>query len=155
VNTSLSQTHDGITITLYYDTKNPRPQDWIYRIQGTKGIYSGSLNKIYLEDISPKPDQWEAIDKYQEKYDHPLWKKYGTIAESSGHGGGDYLCFRDFVLAIRDRAQTPIDVYDTASWSIITKLTEESVAGKSRPIDFPDYTKGKWQTRKPATIEKI
>ena len=78
VNTSLIQTSDGITVTLYYDTKNPRPADWIYRIQGTKGIYSGTLNKIYLEDISPKPHAWEAIDKYQEKYDHPLWKKYGT-----------------------------------------------------------------------------
>jgi predicted dehydrogenase len=155
VNTSLIQTHDGITITLYYDTKNPRPQDWIYRIQGTKGIYSGTLNKIYLEDISPKPDQWEPIDKYQEKYEHPLWKKYGLVAESSGHGGGDYLCFRDFVQAIRNQVQTPIDVYDTVTWSIITKLTEESVANKSRPVDFPDYTRGKWQTRKPATIDEI
>jgi predicted dehydrogenase len=154
VNTSLIQTHEGITVTLYYDTKNPRPQDWIYRIQGTKGIYSGTLNKIYLEDVSPKPDTWEDIEKYQEKYDHPLWKKYGKIAESSGHGGGDYLCFRDFVLAIRNRTQTPIDVYDTATWSIITKLSAESVAGKSRPVDFPDYTKGKWQTASPIIIEK-
>lgn len=154
VNTSLIQTHDGITVTLYYDTKNPRPPDWIYRIQGTKGIYSGTLNKIYLEDISPKPHEWEAIDKYQEQYDHPLWKKFGAIAESSGHGGGDYICFRDFAEAIRNGSDTPIDVYDTATWSIITKLTEESVAGKSRPVDFPDYTNGKWQTRKPIMIEK-
>jgi predicted dehydrogenase len=154
VNTSLIQTHDGITVTLYYDTKNPRPPDWIYRIQGTKGIYSGTLNKIYLEDISPKPHEWEAIDKYQEQYDHPLWKKFGAIAESSGHGGGDYICFRDFAEAIRNGTDTPIDVYDTATWSIITKLTEESVAGKSRPVDFPDYTNGKWQTRKPIMIEK-
>jgi predicted dehydrogenase len=154
VNTSLIQTHDGITVTLYYDTKNPRPPDWIYRIQGTKGIYSGTLNKIYLEDISPKPHEWEAIDKYQEQYDHPLWKKFGAIAESSGHGGGDYICFRDFAEAIRNGSDTPIDVYDTATWSIITKLTSESVAGKSRPVDFPDYTNGKWQTRKPIAIEK-
>ena len=153
VNTSLIQTSNGITVTLYYDTKNPRPADWIYRIQGTKGIYSGTLNKIYLEDISPKPHEWEAIDKYQEKYDHPLWKKYGAIAESSGHGGGDYLCFRDFTEAIRNGTDTPIDVYDTATWSIITKLTEESVAGKSKPVDFPDYTRGKWQSRKPEIIK--
>ena len=152
VNTSLIQTSNGITVTLYYDTKNPRPADWIYRIQGTKGIYSGTLNKIYLEDLSPKPHEWEAIDTYQAKYDHPLWKKYGAIAESSGHGGGDYLCFRDFAEAIRNGTDTPIDVYDTATWSIITKLTEESVAGKSRPVDFPDYTRGKWQSRKPEII---
>ncbi len=154
VNTSLIQTNNGITITLYYDPQTPRPVDFIYRIQGTKGIYSGTLNKIYLEDISPKSHQWEEIDRYMEQYDHPLWKKYGTIAKSSGHGGSDYLCFRDFVQAIRNRAPVPIDVYDAATWSIITKLTEESVANKSRPVDFPDFTRGQWQTRKPITIEK-
>jgi predicted dehydrogenase len=152
VNTSLIRTNDGITVTLYYDTKNPRPMDWIYRIQGTKGIYSGTLNKIYLEDVSPKPDAWEEIDKYREKYDHPLWKKYGDKAESSGHGGSDYLCFRDFAEAVRAGSETPIDVYDTVTWSIITKLTEESVANKSRPVDFPDFTKGKWLSRKPVVI---
>lgn len=152
VNTSLIRTHDGITVTLYYDTMNPRPADWIYRIQGTKGIYSGTLNQIYLEDISPKYEQWEAIDTYQKEYEHPLWKEFGSIASASGHGGGDYLCFRDFVEAVRHRTDTPIDVYDTVTWSIITKLTEESVANRSRPVDFPDYTKGQWLTRKPLAI---
>ena len=149
VNTSLIQTHDGITVTLYYDTKNPRPVDWIYRIQGTKGIYSGTLNKIYLEESSPKPHQWEEIEGYQEKYDHPLWRKYGQLATDSGHGGGDYLCFLDFVEAVRKGVETPIDVYDTVTWSIITKLTNESVSNRSRPVDFPDFTRGRWQTRTP------
>lgn len=153
VNTSLIQTHNGITITLYYDTKNPRPMDWIYRIQGTKGIYSGSLNKIYLEDKSPVPHQWEEIDNYAAKYEHPLWKQYGEKARETGHGGSDYLCMLDFVQAIRNGTDTPIDVYDTASWSIITKLTEESVASKSRPVDFPDFTRGNWQVRKPVKFE--
>jgi predicted dehydrogenase len=152
VNTSLIRTHNGITVTIYHDSKNPRPQDFIYRIQGTKGIYMGTLNKIYLEDISPKADTWEEIDKYQEKYDQPLWKKYGQIAESTGHGGGDYLCMKDFVEAVRKGEETPIDVYDTVTWSIITKISAESCAGKSRPVDFPDFTKGKWQTRVPIKI---
>ena len=155
VNTSLIQTHDGITVTLYYDTSTPRPFDCIYRIQGTKGIYSGTLDKIYLEDFAPKADQWEEIDAYQEKYDHPLWKKYGSIAAASGHGGGDYLCFRDFVQAIRNRTETPIDVYDTATWAIISELSQQSVAGRSRLVDFPDFTRGKWQTRKPIIIEEV
>lgn len=154
VNTSLIQTHDGITITLYYDTKNPRPADWIYRVQGTKGIYSGTLNRIYLEDVSPVPHQWEEIKSYQEKYEHPLWQKYGEISKKSGHEGSDYMCFLDFVQAIRNGSDTPIDVYDTVTWSIITKLTEESANQKSRPVDFPDFTRSKWQSRKPLTIEQ-
>lgn len=155
VNTTLIQTHEGITVTLYYDTKTPRPVDWIYRIQGTKGIYSGTLDKIYLEDSGSKPHQWEDIDEYREKYEHPLWKKYGSIASDSGHGGSDYLCFTDFVRAILNGTDTPIDVYDTVTWSIITKLTQESVSAKSRPVDFPDFTRGQWQARKPRKIEEI
>ncbi len=149
VNTSLIQTNNGITITLYYDPQTPRPQDFIYRIQGTKGIYSGTLDKIYLEDVSPLPHQWEETDPYMEQYEDPMWRKFGDIAKSTGHGGSDYFCLRDFVHAIRHRTEVPIDVYDAATWSIITTLTEESVDNKSKPVDFPDFTRGKWKTRSP------
>lgn len=152
VNCTLIQTASGISVTLYYDSLSPRPADFIYRIQGTNGIYSGTLNKIYLEDTSPVPHQWEDIEKYMQKYDHPLWKKYGDIASKTGHGGSDYLCMRDFVQAIRHKREVPIDVYDAATWSIITKLTEDSVLNKSRPVDFPDFTRSKWRERKPLPI---
>jgi len=152
VNTSLIQTNNGITITLYYDSMSPRPVDFIYRIQGTKGIYSGTLNKIYLEGVSPREHAWEEIENYTEKYDHPLWKKFGAVAEQSGHGGSDYLCFRAFVESIRNRTEAPVDVYDAATWSIITKLSEDSVLNRSRAVDFPDFTRGRWQSRKPLAI---
>ncbi len=154
VNCSLIQTASGITVTLYYDSLSPRPADMIYRIQGTKGIFSGTLDKLFLEDLSPKSHEWEGIEKYQEKYDHPLWKQFGDTARKTGHGGSDYLCMRDFVEAIRNRTEFPIDVYDAATWSIITALTEESATHRSRPVEFPDFTRGKWQTRKPAVISE-
>jgi hypothetical protein len=155
VNCTLIQTARGITVTLYYDSLSPRPIDFIWRIQGTEGIYSGTLNKIFLEDKSPRSHQWEDIDKYEEQYDHPLWKKFGDVAIKTGHGGGDYLILRDLVMALRNRTAVPIDVYDAATWSIITKLTEESVTNKSRAMDFPDFTRGEWQTRKPLPFEKV
>jgi hypothetical protein len=43
-------------------------------------------------------------------------------------------------------------VYDAATWSVISPLSERSVAGKSRPVDFPDFTRGKWKTTPPVTI---
>lgn len=155
VNCSLIQTSMGITVTLYYDSLSPRPVDFIYRIQGTRGIYSGTLNKIYLEDLSPKSGQWEDTDKYLEKFDHPLWRKFGDLAIQTGHGGSDYLCMREFVEAIRNRTEFPIDVYDAATWSIITALTEESVLNRSRPVDFPDFTRGLWKTRVPTKMEGV
>jgi hypothetical protein len=58
-----------------------------------------------------------------------------------------------FVKAVRNKTQTPIDVYDTATWSVITPLTEKSVASKSTPVDFPDFTRGKWKNPRPLVIE--
>ena len=154
VNTTLIKTNKGITITLYYDTQTPRPVDFIWRVQGTGGIYSGTLDKIHLEGRSPS-HQWEDSKAYSQEYDHPSWKKYGDTIMQFGHGGSDYLCMLDFAKAVRNRTQVPIDIYDGVTWSIITDLTQKSVEKKSRAIDFPDFTKGQWQNWKPKVIEAI
>ena len=30
---------------------------------------------------------WESDKEYMKEYDHPLWKKYESLAEGAGHGG--------------------------------------------------------------------
>ncbi len=152
VNTTLIRTENGVTVTLYHDTQLPRPYDLILRVQGTEGIYSGTLDKIYIEDRSPKPHTWEDIEPYYEKFEHPIWKDLGPTARNYGHGGGDYITLHQFVKAVRNRTQTPIDVYDTAVWSVITPLSETSVATKSAPVDVPDFTRGKWKAVRPIEI---
>ncbi|MFN7925291.1 MAG: Gfo/Idh/MocA family oxidoreductase [Bryobacteraceae bacterium] len=149
VNTSLIQTARGRTVTLYFDTISPRPYDLILRVQGTKGIYSGTLNKIYVEGRSPKKDDWEDFEPYQREFDHPLWKDLEARAAKHGHGGADFLEIYRFVEAAREKKQTPIDVYDTAAWSAVFPLSIQSVAAGSGPVEFPDFTRGKWQSRKP------
>jgi hypothetical protein len=42
-----------------------------------------------------------------------------------------------------------IDVYDAVAWSAPGPLSEASIVAGSAPQKFPDFTKGKWQTRKP------
>jgi hypothetical protein len=153
VNTSLIMLENGETVTLYHDTQLPRPYDLIYRIQGTDGIYSGTLDKIYIEGRSPKLHTWEDPETYYARYEHALWKKLGPIAKQYAHGGSDYIELDQFVHAVRNRTQTPIDVYDAAAWSVITPLTEESVANRSRAVDFPDFTRGKWKN--PRKIEFV
>jgi len=153
INTTLIRTAKGRTITLYHDTNTPRPYDPIHRVQGTKGIYSESLKKIYIEGRSPTEHGWEDITSYETEYDHPMWRRHLAVAEGSGHGGMDGLCRLDFIKAVRKKTQTPIDVYDSVTWSVIIPLSIESVANKSRPVDFPDFTRGKWKTNKPIPIE--
>jgi hypothetical protein len=53
------------------------------------------------------------------------------------------------VECVKRRIPTPIDVYDTVSWVVITPLTEHSIAQGSEPVEFPDFTMGQWMRRKP------
>ena len=39
-----------------------------------------------------------------------------------------------------------MNVYDAAALSAVTDLSERSVAYRSRPMDFPDFTRGGWET---------
>ena len=41
------------------------------------------------------------------------------------------------------------DVYDAALWSVVSPLSEWSVANRSAPIDVPDFTCGSWRTNEP------
>ncbi len=152
INTTLIRTHNGLTVTLYHDTQTPRPYDLIFRVQGTNGLYSGTLNKIYIEGRSPKKDQWEDIAEYEKQYEHPMWKELGDVARNYGHGGGDYIEMHQFIKAVKNQTQTPQDVYDAATWSVISALSEQSVANRGRSVDFPDFTRGKWMNTPPIAI---
>jgi len=45
----------------------------------------------------------------------------------------------------------PIDIYDTAIMMSITALSEESIAKGGAPVMVPDFTRGKYLTRKAIT----
>ncbi len=151
INTTLMRTHNGCTVVLYYDTQAPRPYDLGFRVQGTKGLYQMARNSIYVEGRSPL-EKWESIENYRGKYEHPLWKELGEAAQVHGHGGSDYLTLYRFIEAVRNQTQPEQDVYDAATWSVISPLSEMSVAKGGAPVDFPDFTRGKWKSRAPLGI---
>lgn len=95
-----------------------------------------------------KKHQWESAEAYLKQNDHPLWQKYSAQADSAGHGGMDWFVLNAFIETVKAKATPPIDTYDTATWSAISPLSEKSIAKKSAPILIPDFTKGKWKTRK-------
>ena len=70
-----------------------------------------------------------------------------------GHGGMDFLMDWRLIDCLRNGLPLDQNVYDAASWSVITPLTEWSVANRSGSIDIPDFTSGSWQTNAPVDIE--
>jgi predicted dehydrogenase len=151
VNVSLIRTVKGKTIYLAHNCDDPRPYSRINLVQGTRGLVSGYPDRIHIEGRSPK-DQWEPLDKYRDEFEHPLWRAEIVRTETGGHGGMDVLEVTRLIAALRAGVAPDLDVYDGAAWSVVCALTERSVAERSRPIDFPDFTRGRWRTSTPFDI---
>ncbi len=144
----------GQTITLTLDTTLPRAYSRGFKVQGTKGMYMEDNRSIFIDGEHNKydfnwKDQWNNVENYREKYDHPMWKKYLAEGVKGGHDGMDWLVFTEFFNAIKNDKPLPIDIYDMASWLIISLLSEQSIAMGGQPVSIPDFTNGKWLTRKP------
>jgi predicted dehydrogenase len=146
--TTMLRTSNGETVTLFHDTNLPRPYSLGFRVQGTRGLWMDVNKSLYIEGKS-KPHQWEAAEPYLKEYDHPLWKKYEQSATGAGHGGMDFFLLNAFIECAKRNAPAVIDVYDAATWMAITPLSEASIAMGSQPVDFPDFTRGRWMARKP------
>lgn len=146
--TTMIKTANEETILLQHDTSLPRPYSLGFRVQGTKGLWMDVNHSIYLEGISKEDDRWEDAKAYLDKYDHPLWKRYENDTKGAGHGGMDFFVLHQFVEAIKQHKKTPLDVYDAASWTAISPLSEASIAKDGKNMEFPDFTKGTWKHRK-------
>ena len=64
----------------------------------------------------------------------------------------DWLVCRAFIESVKNGVNTPIDAYDTVTWMAVGALSEESIKNGGAPVAFPDFTRGKWQSREP--VEK-
>jgi predicted dehydrogenase len=146
--TTMIKCANGESILLQHDTNLPRPYSLGFRVQGTKGIWMDVNNGIYIEGQSKKSHQWDDAKEWLDKYDHPLWKKYGNDAAGAGHGGMDWFVLNAFVEAVKRKTNTPQDVYDAVAWSAITPLSETSIRLGGETVEFPDFTGGKWMYRK-------
>ena len=84
--------------------------------------------------------------EWLKEYDHPLWKEIGSKAAGAGHGGMDFLEDWRLIKCLNEGTATDMNVYDAASISAVVGLSVESVAKKSQPVSFPDFTRGRWKS---------
>ena len=145
--TTVIRTVNGESIIVSHDTNSPRPYSLGFRVQGTEGIWMDLNRSLYIEGVSPKAHRWEDAQPYLDKCDHPLWKRYADEATGAGHGGMDFFVIHAFVKSIKEGVNTPLDAYDAAAWSAISPLSEQSIAMGNAPMEFPDFTRGRWMNR--------
>jgi hypothetical protein len=164
VNTSLIQTAKGRTVLLQHDVVSPRPYSRINMVSGTLGTFADYPARIFFDDESPlapprkkgEDEDWAPVEQdpgkrkaggLEDRYEDPLWKKLAKIAETSGHGGMDYVMSWRLVQCMREGLPPDMDVYDAAAWSAPAALSELSVSRGSAPVEFPDFTRGRWEKR--------
>jgi hypothetical protein len=151
VNVSLIKTVNGRTIYVAHDTNLPRPYSRIDLVQGTKGIFQGYPDRVYLEGRSPA-HRWQQASEYLDEFDHPLWKDIADRAAGAGHGGMDYMEDYRLVKCLREGLPTDMNVYDAAALSSLVGTTVHSVSRRSRPVNIPDFTRGRWRTHPPLEL---
>ena len=147
----------GETISLTLDTTLPKYYSREFTVRGTKGHVNQEAEMIAIEgecDTHEYLGNCRNTEKYSE-YIPEVWKTLSAEAKEAGHGGMDYIEFKEFFKAILDDREMPIDVYDAASWMCITALSEASVAQGGLVQTIPDFTCGKWLLRKPCDVMEL
>ncbi len=170
VNSTLLRTVNGLTIILKHDTDLPRPYSRAHLVQGVRGIVRRHPDFVVSLERNVQDQSWEPGAKFLAEHEHPLWKQalerewrksgHATEPVPSGEAAtplstaitGDFLEDLRLIQALQTGAPPDFDVYDAATWSVVGALSEQSVADRSRPMDIPDFTKGKWKTNPPVKI---
>lgn len=148
--TTIIKCQNGETITINLDTCMARYYSRAFLVEGTKGLICEENLSVYLENDFPEEcwewkDNFNNIEKYYEKYDHPYWRERSQCKD--GHDDIDVLVFDEFFKALDEGKEMPIDVYDMATWMSIGVLSEQSMQ-IGQQVPFPDFTDGKWILKK-------
>jgi predicted dehydrogenase len=149
MNTTVVRTTLGRTIMIQHDVTSTRPYSRIHLISGTKGMASKwpSPERIALGHSWLPEEELKALE---EQYTPVIVKRVGEMAKViGGHGGMDFIMDWRLIDCLRNGLPLDQDVYDAALWSVITPLSEWSVANRSSSIDVPDFTCGAWAVNKP------
>lgn len=147
----LIRTNKGRTIMIQHDVSTPRPYSRIHLLSGTKCF----AHKYPMEHIAFGHDivDESKMQELKVKYMPEIVKRVGDMAKRiGGHGGMDFMMDWRLIDCLRNGLPMDMDVYDAASWSSITPLSEWSIANKSKPIDIPDFTRGGWKINKPLEL---
>jgi len=155
---------NGEVITMTLDTTLPSFYSRDFTVRGTKGLARQENNMVlidkqYKEEWQPDACKFLAengnnADKFDE-YLPECWKNTNNEIKDLIHGGMDAVMLQIFAKCLKEKLPMPIDVYDAAAWYSITPLSEKSIKKNGKPFKIPDFTKGKYKTRKHVDVVKL
>ncbi|MEZ5043460.1 MAG: Gfo/Idh/MocA family oxidoreductase [Saprospiraceae bacterium] len=147
MNNTLIKTALGRTILVQHDVVTPRPYSRINALAGSKAYHEGYPSRLSM--MEKGGHKWLDDAEYKEmyeKYRHPIWSTLKEeIEKNGGHGGMDFVQMYRLIDCLNKGVPLDMDVYDGVDWSVVVPLSKLSVDLGSIPIQFPDFTRGKWK----------
>ena len=143
--TMLGKTASGALVNVRVDMQSHRPHNMThYALQGTKGAYQsarrpGEPNLIWLEGRSPDKEAWQDLVELEDEFLPEPWRSLGGEATRAGHGGGDFFVVRDWIAAIVDDTDPPLDVYRALDFTVPGLISAESILSGGVPLEVPDF----------------
>lgn len=149
MNNTLIKTANGRTILVQHDVVTGRPYSRINMLAGTRAFHKGYPSQMSVDGQGHGFLKADAYKEYRDRFKHPLWAKLEKEAEKNGgHGGMDFIMLWRMIDCLNKGIALDMDVYDAASWSVVTPVSELSVQLGSVPVKFPDFTRGYWEKKR-------
>ncbi len=149
INTTLLKTVKGKSIILQLDVYTRRPYNRLQTICGTKGFsqkYPVPTLQFGKTKVLVGDKALEEAKNYEISDASLRWlqgQKLGVPNEMN------YAMDSRLIHCLRHGLPLDIDVYDAAEWSCIAELSQISAQEGSRPIEIPDFTRGRWKEFSP------
>jgi len=134
----------GGLVQIRLDMLSDRPHNLtFYTLQGVDGCYEsprgfGDDHKIWLRSVHGAEMKWHSVKELEEKYLPTHWLKPPEEALKAGHWGGDYWEVMDFVSAIIEDRQPPIDVHRSLDMTLPGLVSQQSILEGGRWLAVPD-----------------
>ena len=119
----------------------PGHSNW-YRLHGESGAMETTRGPGYFgpEEIRVWHEPWHSPSgKHKETVYKPDWPEHGDLANSTGHGGGDFWTSFHFGEAIRSGKQPFLDVYSSVAISSVGILGWKSALEDGHPFEVPNF----------------
>lgn len=156
---SLIKTNKGIHIENQLDVKTNRLTSGLAHntLAGTGAYHESTTHHgsdLFLGNEGHEVVDDDTYEEYRDEYNHPVWENLGDKAEEFGHGGGDYLELYRLIDALNKGRTVDQNVYDAVHWCAIRPLSRISIEHGSRPVRFPDFTRGEWETERELPVNE-
>jgi predicted dehydrogenase len=132
---AIFQTEKGKVIKILRSQTPVRPHMVWYTLYGTKGsVENGRFNKngvLYLQDEMGEENK--AHTPFYDTIDIDAPKE----ANTGGHGTSEYYLIRDFINAVKNNTQPPIDVARSLDFTVPGIIAHQSALKGGKLMDVP------------------